>query len=183
MDFQGQPRESHTVNPNASTPANDFHAMRPPMPQIPFFQGFPSIGNQMPYLFPHPFNPPASGAPFTSPSQANPNVTIDLTEDTHKRVSQECVTEQSKPKKKKRAIRKKSEIVDLDKLKEDVDLLKNATHWKDHWVIQLITIRGEMHNTFSQPPKQGIRLSSLIFFCSFLFVHFFSGFREGLSPP
>ena len=69
---------------------------------------------------------------------------------------------------KKRDIRKKSEIVDLDKLKEDVDLLKNATHWKDHWVIQLITIRGEMHNTFSQPPKQGMLLSSLIFFGCFL---------------
>ena len=35
---------------------------------------------------------------------------------------------------------KKTEIVKLDDVKEDVELLKNVGHRKDHWVIQLISI-------------------------------------------
>jgi hypothetical protein len=80
---------------------------------------------------------------------------IDLTEGSQKRPSIECVAEQSKPVKKKRAPRKKVEIVELDDTKDDVDMVKNAGHWKDHWVIQLVTVRGEMQNTFNTPPKQG----------------------------
>ena len=48
------------------------------------------------------------------------------------------------------------EVVELDDNKNDLDPLKNSCHWKDHWVIQLVTLRGEMQNTFSAPPKQGM---------------------------
>ena len=47
------------------------------------------------------------------------------------------------------------DIVNLDDTKDDVELMKNAGHWKDHWVIQLVNLRGEMQNMFVAPPKQG----------------------------
>lgn len=188
MDFQGHPRDPPTGNLNAATGntlnvgGNDFRAVRPGIPQIPFFQGFPPMGSQMPYLFPHPFLPTSSGAAYTSPTHGIPNAPIDLTEDTQKRASQECVTEQSKPTKRRRGKAKKSEIVDLDAVKEDAELLKSAGHWKDHWVIQLITIRGEMQNIFSAPPKQGIRLPSLVFSCHFCMI-FFLKFAACMNWP
>ena len=64
------------------------------------------------------------------------------------------------PTRKKRVVRKKPEIVELD---DDVDLLKTGHHWKDHWVIHLISLRGEMQNTFNSPPKQGVFLFSFLF--------------------
>ena len=72
------------------------------------------------------------------------------------------MSDQSKPAKKRKTPKKKPEIVELDDGNEDVELSKNIGPWKDHWVIQLITIRGEMQNTFSAPPKQGIEFA-LIF--------------------
>jgi hypothetical protein len=60
------------------------------------------------------------------------------------------------------------EIVELDNTKDDVDLVRNAGHWKDHWVIQFVTIRGEMQNTFSSPPKQG----QVVFFSIFVILFF-----------
>ena len=73
------------------------------------------------------------------------------------------------PTRKKRVVRKKPEIVELD---DDVELLKTGHHWKDHWVIHLISLPGEMQNTFNSPPKQGV------FLFYFLFLPFvFSLFR------
>ena len=108
--------------------------------------------------------PASSGAAFTSPTRVIPNATIDLTEDTKKRAPQECLTEQSNPTKRRRGKGKKPVIVDLDDAKEDVELIKNAGHWRDHWMIQLISIRGEMQNIFSAPPKQGSSFLLLVFF-------------------
>ena len=71
-------------------------------------------------------------------------------------------------------MRKKSEIVELDDAKDKVDVVKSGGHWKDHWVMQLITIRGEMHNTFSAPPKQGTPPNS--FFLVFCFGFHFNFF-------
>lgn len=68
----------------------------------------------------------------------------------HRRDLLECVAEQSKPTKKRRVARKNPEIIQLDNVKDEVDVVKSGGHWKDHWVIH-----GEMHNTFSTPPKQG----------------------------
>lgn len=90
--------------------------------------------------------------------------TIDLTEGSQKRVSPELVGDQSQPNKKRRAPKKKPKIVELDDAKDEVELLKNAHHWKDRWVIQLITLPGEMQNTFNSPPKQ---VMSPIFFFKF----------------
>lgn len=123
-----------------------------------FFQGFATMGNQMPFLFPHPFMTPPARAGFASHSPGIQTSPIDLTDVSNKRATQECVTDQSKPSKKRRVAKKKPEIVELDDIKDDADLQKNVGHWKDHWMIQLISVRGEMHNTFSQPPKQGTRI-------------------------
>jgi hypothetical protein len=90
----------------------------------------------------------------TSPP-VNHAVTIDLSEGSQKRPSNGGIAEKSKPNKKKRAPRKKVEVVELDDTKDDADLCKNTGHWKDHWVIQLVTVCGEMQNMFSAPPKQG----------------------------
>lgn len=73
------------------------------------------------------------------------------------------MTKQAKSAKKRRGPQKKIKIVELDDVEEEVKLLKNASHWKNHWVFQLISIRGEMHNTFSAPLKQGI-VSFFVFF-------------------
>ena len=129
------------------------------MPPPPFFQGFPPVPNQMPFLFPHSFMPHVPSIGFPHPAHGNPNATIDLLEGPHKRGPNECVTNQSKPAKKCKNPKKKLEIVELDDGIKDVELSKNIEAWKDHWVIQLITIRGEMQNTFSAPPKQGKLLS------------------------
>ena len=131
------------------------HAMAPPQ----FFPGFPSIPNQMPFLFPHSFMPHAPGMGFPPTPHGGAPLVIDLSEGPQKRGGQDCVTNQSKTAKKRKVVKKKPEIVELDDGNEDVDLVKNIGPWKDHWVIQLITIRGEMQNTFSAPPKQGILLS------------------------
>ena len=66
--------------------------------------------------------------------------------------------------------RKKPEIVELDDSKDDVEVLKNAHHWRDHWVIHLISVRGEMQNTFNSPPKQGVPLEFIFPFFLFLFL-------------
>ena len=109
----------------------------------------------MPFMFPHSFMPHVHGLGFPPPVQGSPPAIIDLSDGSHKRGPQECLTNQSKPAKKRKAPKNKIEVVELDEAKEEVELLKNVGMWKDHWVIQLISIRGEMHNTFSAPPKQG----------------------------
>lgn len=57
--------------------------------------------------------------------------------------------------KKRKVVRKKPEIVELDNVKDEADVVKSVGPWKDHWIIQLISIRGEIHTTFSAPSKQG----------------------------
>ena len=138
MDFQGPPWDAFTNNPNAATGAspptgaNVFRAVRHGISHVPFFQGFLPVGNQPPFMFSHPFMPSALGGAFASPTHIIPNATINLTKDTQKRASQECITDQSKPSERQRGPRKKSEIVELEDAKEDVELLKSAGHWKDH---------------------------------------------------
>ena len=67
------------------------------------------------------------GHGFGAPTQGTSSATID----------------HSKSIKKKRAPRKKPEIIKLDDAKDDVELLKHAHHWNDHWIIQLILLRGK----------------------------------------
>ena len=77
----------------------------------------------------------------------------------------------SKNTKKRRAPKKKPNIIELDDAKEEVDVLKSRGHWNDHWVIQLIIVCGKMDNTFSALPKQGtVPNSFFLYFCfGFLF--------------
>ena len=157
MESEGSPSTQNSgrgANPHAST--NEFQGPRPPIPPPPFFHGFGGAGNPMPFLYPHAFIPPIPGFGFGSPPQGSPSTTTNLTEESKKRALKESVIDLSTPPKKKRAPRKKPVIVDLDDNKCDSDPFKNSCHWKDHWVIQLITLRGEMQNTFSAPPKQGV---------------------------
>ena len=104
-----------------------------------------------------------------APGHSHPNATIDLTEGSQNQGPEEVVTDCPKPTKKRRVAKKKVEIVELDDNKEDVDVQKTGGHWKDHWVIQLISLRGEMQNTFSAPPKQGGPISSHISLCNLIF--------------
>lgn len=168
MDSQGSMQEaSPSKQAGASSafppvPNVELPTQRQAMPPPPFFQGFPPVPNQMPFLFPHSFMPHVPGIGFPHPAHGNANAPIDLSDVPHKRGPEVCVTDQSKPAKKRKTPKKKPEVVELDDGNEDVELSKNIGPWKDHWVIQLITIRGEMQNTFSAPPKQGI-LFALIF--------------------
>ena len=96
--------------------------------------------------------PPILGVGFAAPTEGGPAASIDLTRGSQKRGS---VTDSAKPVKKRRGPRKPVHIVELDDATDDVEITKNACCWKDHWVIQLISIQGEMHNIFSALPKQG----------------------------
>lgn len=164
-------RDGNGSKPNGGTGSTpppvpaEFRSQLPVMSPPPFFPGFAGAPNQMAFMFPHSFMPHVHGVGFP-PVQGSPAATIDLTEGSQKRGPQECLTDQSKSAKKRRGLKKKTEVVELDDTKEEVELLKHAGPWKDHWVIQLITIRGEMQNTFSATPKQGI---VFLQFPSFLF--------------
>jgi hypothetical protein len=187
MESQGNVQDVGAINPTSVTGgphhvANpSIFAQRPPIPPTPFFHGYSGASNQMPFLYPHSYMPPIPGFGFGAPTQGSPSVTIDLTEGSQKRGPQGSVNDRPQPIKKKRATKKKPEIVHLDDAKDDVDLLKNAHHWKDHWVIHLISLRGEMQNTFNAPPKQGMFFSSHLFFLiffSFCGTSFGFGYRH-----
>ena len=175
MELQGTRGETDSGNPSAATavPRNgagiEIRSQVPSIPPAPFFPAFHGMGGQIPFMFPPPYMTPAARPAFASSGHEARTSPVDLTAASQKRPSEECVTEQTKPTKKRRAPRKKPEIVHLDDSKDDVDLQKNVGHWKDHWVIQLISIRGEMHSTFSAPPKQGDVLNVCIFLSFFLF--------------
>ena len=181
------PNDVSTANPPAAAVGTEFRVQGSSIPPAPLFQGFPHPVSQLPpFYFPHHFMPPLPGVGFAPPTQGGPSATIHLTAGSHKRVSQECVTDQSRSTKKQRVLRKKTEIAKLDDVKDEVEVLKQSKstkkrrvarekpeivelddvkdevevpksggHWKDPWVIQLINIRREMHDTFSAPPKQG----------------------------
>ena len=175
MESQGSPQSNNVVGraiPNAST--TEFIAQRSPIPPSPFFHGFGGAGNPMPFLYPHSFMPPPPGYGFGAPAQCTPSVTTNLSDGSPKRAPKESVIDLSNSQnKKRRAPRKKVEIVELDDTKDDLDLQKNSCHWKDHWVIHLITLRGEMQNTFSAPPKQGVLFFLFLFACFFISFIFF----------
>ena len=162
MESQGEVGKAGSANASVVTSGIPLVAsfpnlgQQPPIPPAPFFHGFPGAGNQMPFLFSHIYMLQIPRHGFNAPTQGTPNATIDLTEESPKRGPLDSMVDHSKSIKKKKVPRKKPEIVELDDAKEDVELLKHAHHWKDHWVIQLISLRGEMQNTFNAPPKQGV---------------------------
>jgi hypothetical protein len=170
MDSQGPLPHVGATNANdASTISTIFRAQGGGIPPPPFSQGFQPLGGQMPILFPQSFMPPVQGVGFAPPLLNAPAAAIDMTPWSQKRGSHECITYPSKSTKKRRGTRKKPKIVELDDAKDKVDVLKSGGHWKDHWVIQFITIRGEMHNTFSTPPKQGTLRNSFFMVFGFGF--------------
>ena len=175
MDPQGPPQPALGAAaknaPVANPPAmgSEFRPHGGNIPPSPFFPGFPHPTSHMPYLFQQSFMPSLAGLAFP-PSHGGAGAPVDLTGGTMKSDPTEFGAEQSKPTKKRRVARKKSEIIQLDDVKDEVDAVKSGGHWKDHWVIQLITIRGEMHTIFSQPPKQGdIGITIFKFFLHFFF--------------
>ena len=161
MDSQGTPRDTSTNNPgqvptsNAPAMGGEGRAQGNAFPHSPFFPSFPPHVGQMPFLFPHAFMPPLHGVGFAPPVQGTVSGNAELPACSQKPTSQECAIDQSKTTKKRRLARKKPEIIELDNVKDEVNVVKSVGPWKDHWVIQLITIRGEMHSTFAAPPKQG----------------------------
>ncbi|KAG0619131.1 hypothetical protein M758_4G119600 [Ceratodon purpureus] len=56
-----------------------------------------------------------------------------------------------------RQTRKRKQKISLEDLTPDqIQEVKQGGHWKDHWVVHLIRIRGELANVFAAPPKQGV---------------------------
>jgi hypothetical protein len=162
MELRGQAPDSGGANANGST-CNilhglgiEFRAPRPSIPPTPFFPGIAAAGSQIPFLFPQSSMPPIPGVGIAPPVKGGIGASVEFTIGSQKRSAQESAIEQSKSAKKRRAPRKIIEIVELDDTKDDVEVLKHAGHWKDHWIIQLISVCGEMNHTFSAPPKQGI---------------------------
>ena len=173
MDSQGIPRDaranspSHVPSGNATNVGGEVRAQGVTIPHVPFFPGFSHHGGQMPFLFPHAFMPPLQGVGGTPPVQGTITGHPEFAACSQRPTSQECAIDESKSTKKPRVVRKKPEIVELDNVKDEVDVVKSAGPWKDHWVIQLISIRGEMHSIFSAPPKQGDDCELPFFFLFF----------------
>lgn len=172
MDAHGRPpsasgavvNDASLSNPRAM--GSEFRPHGSNIPPTPFFGGFPHPATHMPFLFQQPFMPFLPSMGISPATQGNLCAPVDLTAGSHKRDSLECVPEQSKPTKKRRVAQKKPEIIQLDDVKDEIDVVKSGGHWKDHWVIQLMTIRGEMHSTFSTPPKQGEVINATFTFSS-----------------
>ena len=72
--------------------------------------------------------PSPIGMGFSPATQGSPGAPMDLTTSSHKHDSLECVAEQSKPAKKQRVVRKEPEIIQLDDVKDDVDIIKGDGH-------------------------------------------------------
>lgn len=68
------------------------------------------------------------------------------------------------PKNEPRYSRKKKQKINLqeDLTHDEIQLVKQGGQWKDHWVMHLIKIRGELSTLFSAPPKQGTSGSTYI---------------------
>lgn len=113
---KGPLRDVGSSNPNDVCTTNslavgsEFRIQRSSIPHAPFFRGFPPVGSQMPFVFPHYFMPLVPRVGFAPPTQGGPSATIDLTAGSQKRGSHECVTDQSKSSKKRRGPRKKLEM-------------------------------------------------------------------------
>jgi hypothetical protein len=69
--------------------------------------------------------PPIPGMGFAPPIEGKPAASIDLTRRSQKWGSEECVTDPTKSTKKRRGP-KKMDIVELDDVKEDMELSKNV---------------------------------------------------------
>jgi hypothetical protein len=80
------------------------------------------------YRFPQSFMPSLPGMGFPPPAHGGPNAPVDLTAGSHKRELPECVAEQSKSTKKRRVARKKPKIIQLDDVKDEVDVVKSGGH-------------------------------------------------------
>ena len=152
MDSQGHTRNVGPRDPPAM--GAELGAQGSTIPPPAFFPGFPPHSSQMPFLYAHSFMRPPPPVGFAPPIHGIGSGFADIGA-SQSRSSQEFGSSMPKSNKKRRVVRKKPEIVELDDVKDDVEVLKTSGHWKDHWVIQLITIRGEMHSIFSAPPKQG----------------------------
>ncbi|KAG0596502.1 hypothetical protein M758_UG260500 [Ceratodon purpureus] len=119
MDSQGTMQDSNGSESNGATGSTppplpvEFHSQFPMMTPLPVFQGFTGAPNQMSFMFPHSFMPHIYGFGFSPPVQGSPFTTIDL-------------SDQSKPAKKGRIVKKKPEGVKMDVTKEELELLKHA---------------------------------------------------------
>lgn len=79
------------------------------------------------------------------------------------------------PKNEARHTRKKKQKMNLEDLTQDeIQLVKQGGQWKDHWVMHLIKIRGELSSLFSAPPKQGTGSPSPNFLLKFIDMRFFT---------
>jgi hypothetical protein len=85
MDLQGPLRDVGSSNPNEVSSTNppavgtEFRIQQSSISLAPFVQGFPQVGSQMSFLFPHSFMPPIPGVGFAPTTQGGPSATIDLT--------------------------------------------------------------------------------------------------------
>ena len=138
MDSQGPTRDVGPNNPIHVSAANPpamggkLRAQGSSIPPAPFFPGFPHHGRQMSFLYPHSFMPLPLGVGFAPPVHGAGSGIAEFTVASQKRSSQECDTYQSKSIKKRRVARKKLEIVELDDVKDEVEVLNSVGHWKDH---------------------------------------------------
>lgn len=151
-------------------------------PPPSYFPGFPQHGAHMPFLYPHSYMSPRPGVGFPLPVHGFGGGIPEISATSPKRYSQEGAIDQPKTVKKRRVARKKPEIIELGDVKEEVETSKSGGHWKDHWVIQLITIRGEMHSIFSSPPNKVLCTIHNLLFIIFLHSTLITSYSQSHSP-
>lgn len=155
MESQGTPPYDFTNNASGSNcPAmgSDSNTQgSTTIPMSPFFGKFPHPG----FIFPQPFVHSLPGMHFPPASNISASLPVGFNTGNEKVELSEVDAIPTKISKKRRIARKKPEITQVDGVKEEIDVSKSNVLWKDHWIIQLITLRGEMHSAFSAPPKQG----------------------------
>ena len=116
----------------------------------------------MPTLYP----PGSASIPTSIPSTASiPSVPE------HPRIPlMEVKLEEAAKRKGTQRPRKTKRKLDLhDLIEEQVEEVKQGGPWKEHWVVNLITLRGELSDMFTGPPKQGYHVCHISLYI-FLFI-------------
>jgi len=71
-----------------------------------------------------------------------------------------------RPATKKRATKLKTNATDPGESSDEEEGNKRGPNWKEHWIVNLVHLRGTMHEKFSGMKKQGSFLYSLFLFIS-----------------
>lgn len=130
--------------------------------RAPYMPPLPHQANPPKFTVEHQPTPPkqtmeSQPTPAKQTVEHQPKVTVESDEDRNVRLLRNELLSPLVPKYEPRQTRKRKQKVNLEDLThEQIQEVKQGGHWKEHWVVHLIRIRGELANVFAAPPKQGV---------------------------